>query len=470
VLLGVWGNDLLGARIVLGDLAGLRIPMDGAVLGYTLDLTVLTGLLFGVVPAWQASRPDLNEALKGGGRGASASRPRRRWRSVLVIAEVALALILLSSAGLFLRAMDRFLRLDPGFRPDHQLTMQLGLPEEKYTGAQERISGYRRVFEQLGALPGVEGVGAVTSLPILGTGPNGAFAIAGRPRPEPGNLPQAKWDMVNPQFFATLGLTVKQGRALTKADHENAPPVAVINETMARRFWPGESPVGQRFSRGDPDRNDWVEIVGVVSDVRYPGDYARSDVRPQIYESLWQRPRGGTAVVLRTKVRPESLVEAARQAVASIDPDLPIFDVVTFERAVKREMANYLLSAQLLAGFALLGLVLAGIGIYGVVSHSVAQRTNELGIRLALGAQPADLLRLVVRQTTGLVLVGVTAGLAGAFMVSLAIRGLLYGIGAFDPPTFGTALAVLAATALLACYLPARRAARVDPVVALRNE
>ena len=361
LLLADWGKDLLGARITLGDVSGVRIPIDRAVLGYTLGLSVLTGLLFGIVPAWQASRLDVSQALKDGGRGTSMGRAHHLWRSLLVVAEVALALILLASAGLFLRATDRFLRLDPGFRTDHLLTFQLGLPKAKYPG-------------------------------------------------------------------------------------------------------------GQRFSRGDPDLNDWVEIVGVVSDVRYPGDYAHSEVRPQIYESLWQRTLGGTAVALRTTVRPESLGDAARRAVAAIDPDLPLSDLVTFEHAVEREMANYLLSAQLLGGFAVFGLLLAGIGIYGVVSHSVAQRTNELGIRLALGAQPADLLRLVVRQGTGLVLVGVAAGLVGAFMVSLAIRGLLYGIGAFDLPTFGMAFAVLAAAAFLACYLPARRAARVDPVVALRNE
>jgi putative ABC transport system permease protein len=276
--------------------------------------------------------------------------------------------------------------------------------------------------------------------------------------------------MVNPQFFSTLGLTVKHGRALTDADHETAPLVAVINQTMARRYWPGENPVGRRFSRGDPDLNVWVEIVGVVSDVRYPADYARSEARPQIYESLWQRPLGGTAVILRTAVPPESLSDPVRRAIAAIDPDLPVSDLVTFERAVERELANYQLSARLLGGFAVLGLLLASLGIYGVVSYSVAQRTNELGIRLALGAQPADVLRMVVRQGMRPVLVGAVVGVLGALLLCLAIRGLLYGTSTLDPITYTVVLAVLVGAALLACYLPARRAAKVDPLVALRCE
>ncbi len=470
LLLAIWGNDLLGARITLGFSAGVRIPIDRAVLGYTLGLSVLTGLLFGIVPASQASRPDLNRTLREGGGGAPLGRAQHRCRSLLVVAEVSLALVLLTGAGLFLRAMDRFLRLDPGFRTDHLLTLQLGLPEAKYAQAEQRIAFYRRALGELGALPGVQRVGAVTSLPIMAAGPYVCFSVEGQARPASGQLPVANWDMVTPQFFSTLGLTVKQGRVLTDADHETAPLVAVINETMARRYWPGESPVGKRFSRGDPDLNDWVEIVGVVSDVRYPADYARSEARPQIYESLWQRPRGGTAMILRTTVNPESLTDPVRRAVASIDPDLALFDLVTCERLVERELANYRLSAQLLGGFAVLGLLLGGIGIYGVVSYSVAQRTNELGIRLALGAHPAALQRMVVRQSMSLVLAGLVVGVLGAFLLSLAIRGLLYGISAFDPATFAIVLAVLLSAALLACYLPARRAARVDPILALRCE
>jgi putative ABC transport system permease protein len=365
------------------------------------------------------------------------------------------------------------LKADVGLRRslvNHLLTLQLGLSAPKYAEAEPRIAFYRQAFARLGALPGVQAVGAVSALPLFGSGPCGRFVIEGRPRPAPGQLPVANWDMVNPQFFAALGLTVKQGRALTEADHESAPLVAVINETMARRYWPGESPVGRRFSRGDPGLNDWVEIVGVVSDVRYPADYARSETRPQIYESLWQRPRGATAVLLRTTVNPESLADPVRRAVAALDPDLPVSDLITFERAVERELVNYRLTAQLLGGFALLGLVLASIGVYGVVTYSVSQRTHELGIRLALGARPADVVWLVVRQGMSVVLAGLVVGLLGAFLLSLAMRGLLYGIGAFDPTTLGLVLSVLAVATLLAGYLPARRAAKVSPNVVLRYE
>jgi len=347
---------------------------------------------------------------------------------------------------------------------------RITIPEAKYSNATQRIAFYRQAFERLAALPGVQGVGAITALPIWGTGGNGSFLIEGQPRPASGHLPRANWDMVNPQLFATLGLTVKHGRPLTDADHETAPPVAVVNATLARQYWPNENPVGKRFSRGDPELNDWAEIVGVVSDVRYPANYDRSEARPQIYESLWQRTRGGTAVLLRTTVTPESLADAVRQAVASIDPDLPVSDVVTFERAVGREVANLQLATQLLGGFALLGLLLAGLGIYGVVSYSVAQRTNEIGLRLALGAQPADVLRMVVRQGMGLVVTGVALGLAGAFALALAMRGLLHGVSAVDPTTFGVALTGVAGVALLACWFPARRAAKLDPMVALRCE
>jgi putative ABC transport system permease protein len=465
LLLAAWLTSLLGALNstdtfgALGRLA--TITIDQRVLGFTLLISLVTGLLFGLLPALQLSRPDLNASLKEGGRGSGVHS--RGLRSALMVSEVALAVVLLIGAGLLIRSFVKLLQVDPGYRAENLLTARLALPP-RYRDNVQRAQFYERVCERLAALPGVASVGATTHLPLTSYNMGAAVRVEGR-TPQPGERePVAPVARVNPDYFRTLGIALRAGRFFNDGDIEGAPGVAVLSETLARRLFPNADPLGKRLTVADIN----ATVIGVVNDIRYTG--LDGEVEQAVYLSYRQLPRAGMALVLRSTVEPSSLTRALRNAVHEIDPALPVYDVLTMNERLANSVAARRFNLLLLGGFAALALVLAGVGVYGVTAYVVTGRTHEVGIRMALGAQSADVVRLFIRQGMTLVALGVALGLLGAFALTRVMVGLLFGVGVNDPLTFAGVALLLSLIALAACYLPARRAAHVDPLVALRHE
>lgn len=470
LLVALWCNDALGSRFSFGGSAGLPLPLDLRALAFTFLASLATGLTFGLLPAWFSSRTNVNEALQPGSRGSTAGRAHHRLRHALIVAEVALALVLLSGAGFFLRGLDGLLTRDPGWRTAGLLTGSIALRGQDYATNELRRKFYDRLEEKLAALPGVERVAFGTSLPTWGFSMSHNFVVEGRPEPAAGTAPLAFHAAITPDYFATLGLRLVRGRTFTAADRPDKPAVVIINESMARTFWPGQDPIGQRLGGPSPFLSDPREVVGVVSDAGAPAHLGRPDTIFQMYRPLAQTPDSGLVLAVRTRQEPGTLIAGLRRAVAEIDPDLPITRLDTLHGEISRQMRSIRLAGETLAGFALLGLVLAAVGIYGVISRFVVQRTNEIGIRMALGAQPRDVLGLVLGEGLRLALFGVAIGLAGAFGVARLLRAMAPNL---PPAGLATACAVtvaLVAVAALACWLPARRAARVNPVEALRAE
>jgi predicted permease len=465
-LLAFWSLDLL-RMIVPDDFPRAdEIGVDLRVFGFTLGVSLLTGIIFGLVPALQGSRTDLNETLKEGGRSSGAGGPHRLGR-MLVVSEVALALLLLVGAGLMLRSFIRLMNVDPGFDPQNVLAITIRPPETKYQPAQQ-AAFYQQLLERLRALPGVRSAGAV--FPPLWTWDNsGGFRIEGEPPPSPQESGSRNIvnRVVSPDYFQTLNVQLLKGRVINEGDGPNKPLVVVINETMARRYWPNGDPIGRRI-RSNED-GAWREIVGVVRDVRY----GALDTEPeeQVYApfDLYYGNSYRTLVV-RTDGDPLNLVPAVRGEVQAIDRDQPISSIRTMEEMVARSVSQRRFNMLLLVVFAGVALLMAAVGIYGVMSYSVEQRTHEIGLRMALGAQTSDVLRLLLGQGMKLVVIGVAIGLAAAIAMTRLISSLLFDVRATDPVTYVAIALLLAAVALLACYIPARRAAKVDPVVALRFE
>ncbi|MFL6208617.1 MAG: ADOP family duplicated permease [Pyrinomonadaceae bacterium] len=470
LLLSLWGVHLLKAFIPENISQAKAITVDARVLIFTLAVSLLTGLIFGLAPATQASNFNLNETLKEGGRDSATGSRGHRIRALLVVAEVAVALVLLIGAGLLINSFLRLHNVDPGFRADHLLTMQIALPKQKYPDQTHRSVFYDELLRRVEALPGVQSAGVTTNLPLYPQGNSIGITIEGRPAPAPGQELIVATRVVSPHYFQTMGIQLLRGRGFSEQDKADAPGAVVISETMARRFWPGEDPTGKRICPGRPESpEDWMTIVGVVRDVRQFG--LAAELKPQMYLSYAQAgffaPRD---LVVKTSVDPLGLAATVRANVWAVDKEQPVSDIRTMEEILSESVARQRFSTLLLGAFAALALVLAAVGLYGVMSYSVAQRTHEIGVRMALGAQTRDVLKLVVGQGLKLVLVGVLIGLAAAFVLTRVMASLLFGVSATDPVTFITISLVLLSVAVLASYIPARRATKVDPLIALRYE
>jgi len=468
ILLARWG---LGALIRIGSVSFPRIAgahVDARVLAFTMLIALGTGILFGLMPALQAShvRPD---ALKEGGRGATAGAGSRQLRRALVVAEIALSLILLVGAGLLMKSFFRLQEVDPGFRPEGVLTLSISLPENRYSQPAQIRSFVRELLDQTSTLPGVEAAGGVTALPLSGSGPSGTTTVDSRAVPPEQSTPEADWRVVTPGYFSALGIRLIRGRFFDDRDTDTSAPVAIIDETMAKTYWPGEDPIGKRIHRGaSKSTRPWSTIVGVVGHVRYRTLEAQS--RVQLYWPYAQDPWHHVSLAVRTSLEPRSLAATIQREVLAIDPDQPVSTVRTMQEFLFDSIARRRFSMLLLAVFAGVALALAAVGIYGVISYMVTQRAHEMGIRMALGASRASVLRLVLGQSLSLTFAGVALGLSGSLLLTRLISSLLFNVKPTDPATFAVVGGFLTAVAMLASLLPASKATKVDPMVVLRYE
>ncbi|MEK6286650.1 MAG: ABC transporter permease [Acidobacteriota bacterium] len=460
LLLALWGIDALRALSPSNLPRIEEIRIDGRVLGFTLIATLLTGLLFGLAPARQATRIDLQETLKEGGRGSSMST-RRLLRGLLVVSEIALSLILLVGAGLMGRSLLALVSVDPGFRTENLTTMELSLPQYKYPQEHQQAAFFQELLERAESLPGMRSVALTTAVPLSGNEMKTSFTIVGR---ESAGKNWANMQIVSPDYFRTMAIPLLKGRPFATSDAKGAPDVVIINEIMARRFWPDQDPLGKQIPFGDSGPT----IVGVVGNVKHTG--LQEEHEPGVYFPFLQAPFRSMVLVARADSEAITLAVPLRALVHSIDKDQPVENFSTMEQVLSRSVAQPRFLAILLGVFATLALALAAVGVYGVMSFAVAQRTHEMGIRMALGAQPRDILRLVLGEGMALAVIGVAAGLLGSFAVTRAISGMLYQVSATDPITFIVISLLLTGVALAASFIPARRAMRVDPMVALRHE
>ena len=454
---------------MFADLPGAHVQLDYKVFGFALLCSLITGVLFGTVPAWLASRTDVNLALRENSRGSTAGRSQHRLRHMLIVGEVAFAMVLLAAAGLFLRGLQRFINADPGWQVDGLVTAQMSLTGEKYKDDKQRVVFLTELENRLRALPGVEHVGLGSSQVVFGFNSSSSFVIEGRPEPPPDKLPEMFFEPVNSDYFATLGAHLQQGRAFNASDTADHPSVLIINETTARTFWPGESPIGKRITNPGPQKN-YFEIVGVVKDIAFPGDLGEPYTRYEAFLPTTQAAPDYLTLVLRTSSSADAIGNSLRSAIAGLDPALPVYRIRTARATVDSGLGSISLLGSLLGAFATVGVILAAIGIYGVISYTVVQRTGELGIRMALGAQSRDVMRLVLGKGAVLVTFGALLGGAGAYGVAKLLISLIPSLPTRDPLIVPIAALALFAVALVACYIPARRATRVDPLTALRSE
>ncbi len=469
LLLGSWGIAGLLAFIPDGALMGAPIVLDHRVLAFTALVAFGTVLITCLVPALQASKPDLNETLKESGRTASGGAQRVQLRSLLAASEIALALVLLISAGLLIKSFSRLLAVDPGFNPESVLTLRTSLRGPQYAKPEQITAFAQRTLQRVRALPGVAYAALGTQLPLTDSHSRSDITIVGQPLPEVGQFPHPDFHVISPDYFSAMGIPLKRGRAFEESDTPQAPGVVLISETLARRFWANGDAVGKSILMGHPSpTNSPVTVVGIVGDTKQYGLGAAT--RWEVYLTYLQHPTENFRIVVRTAARPEDLAAAVKSEIHALDPDVPISELETMRQVVSDSVGSRRVTMLLLGLFAALAIALAAVGIYGVISYSVGQRTHEFGIRMALGAERSDVLRLVLGKGLRLAALGVGAGLAGAFALTRFLSSLLFGVQPTDPIVFGGVALLLSVIALLASYIPARRATKVEPTVALRYE
>jgi len=481
VLLAVIG----GAVGLLLSIAGLRvlktfipdtisqaqaISIDAKVLVFTGLVALVTGIIFGLAPAMQVSHLDINDTLKEGGRDAAGGTRGNRIRALLVIGEIAVSFVLLMGAGLLINSFMHLRNLHPGFRANHLLTMKIPLSEVKYPDKERRSPFYAEVLRRVQALPGVQSAAVAGNLPLTYDGDSMPIGIEGRTDPPPDQRPDVILRVVGPGYFSTMGIPLVRGRDFREQDKDDSARVVIVSEKTARHFWPGENPIGKRLKPGSTNRNiPWIEIIGVVKDVRQ-NDFV-SEPKMQMYMPYQQlNSFAPNALVVRTNVEPLSLAGAVRNAIWAVDKDQPVSNLRSMDEIVSEAVARQRFSMLLLGIFAALAMVLAAVGIYGVMSYSIAQRTREIGLRIALGAQKSDVLKMILRQGLRFVAAGLAIGLAASFALTRVMASLLFGISATDPATFVSISLMLIAVALLASYIPAVRAMKIDPMLALRYQ
>jgi putative ABC transport system permease protein len=469
LILGAWGISGLGHLLPADSMQMMGVRMDLSVLLFAAAMIALVTFAFGLIPALQATRPDVHETLKEGGRSATSTRGQHRLRGALAIAETALALVLLVGAGLMLKSLYHLIQVSPGFQPARVLYMEMDLRTDQYSKDPAILNFWQQVLDRVRVIPGVESAALGTVVPLTGNHRRSDITIEGLPIPGPGEFPHPDRHTVSADYITTMGTPLLRGRNFSDADNETAPDVALINSTMARRFFTDGDAIGKRFLWGHPGKDEkWITIVGVVADTKLYG--LDNPARLEVYSPYRQRPSADMNLVVRSAVDPASLTSAIRSAVAAIDKDQPIFDVHTMQQLVDDSISTRRLTLVLLGIFSALALILAAIGIYGVMAYTVALRTQEIGIRMALGAQQKDVLRLVLGQGARIAFFGVAIGLAAAAALGRLLSTLLFSVSASDPITFAAVAVLLISVALLACYIPARRAMRVDPLIALRHE
>lgn len=480
VLLSVGGGllGLLAARWAITPLLRLApqdIPrladtkVDAGVMLFTFAISILTGILFGFAPAWQSSRTKVNDSLKDSGGTVTPGRFRQRLRASLLVSEVALALVLVFACGLLIRSLFKAQRVDPGFNADHVLALDVLLPSRRYHDDQKIAQFFYQALERIRTLPGVASASAVLCPPLVGTCWNSVYLVSGRPNPTHGDIPSSAFNIAEPDYFRTMQIPLLEGRYFTATDDAKSPPVIIINRTLAELWWPHESPLGQRIKQGFPqDNTPYREIVGVVGDLKQEGLDAVQ--LPEVFEPVLQSPSQAMTVTVRTEGDAQSMASEAVGVIQSVDKDLPVSAIQPMNQYVSESLARRKFSTLLLGLFGGLALLLAAVGIYGVMGYTVAQRGHEIGIRMALGARQHDVLALMVSYGLRLTFIGIAIGLTLAFLLAHGIASLLFRVSDKDPMTFIAVAALLSGVAGLASYIPARRAAKVDPMVALRYE
>ena len=477
VLIALWGTSALLNLNPQGIPRAGEITVDGRVLAFGLLVSVVAGILFGLVPAWQSSKPNVNETLKESGKASSGHGRGHRVRGALVVIQVALAFILLVSSGLLIKSFARLQSVSLGFNQQHLLTMQVTLPPAQYPRAPDVLNFYKEAARQLSALPGVTSASGTSHVPLAGGGPKFIFSVEGRPLPTPSEAPITSYRIVTPAYFETMNIPLFVGRTFTEADNESALQVVVVNQIMAETMWPGEDPIGKRVTVGVPlptDKPEYSTVVGVVGNVKHTSIDGETGM--QMYQPFAQSPflplgLGRTVnFILRTQVEPASLTESSRAVIAGLNPTLPVSNAKTMDTVVSESVAAFRFNMSLFGLFAAIAMSLTIVGVFGVMNYAVTQRTQEIGIRMALGAQPGQVRALILKQ--GLVLsgIGLAIGLAGCIPATMVLSSLLFGVGTADPAILSGVALIVAAVALLTSYIPARRATRVDPIIALRCE